>query len=447
MSRKYFGTDGIRGTVGQHPITADFMLKLGYAAGKVLTHNTKVKKRVLIGKDTRVSGYMFESALEAGLIAAGVNVDMLGPMPTPAIAYLTRAFRASAGIVISASHNPVGDNGIKFFSADGFKLDDDIELEIEALIDQPLITNDSFTLGKARRISDATGRYVEFCKGSLPSQFNLAGFKIVLDCANGATYNAAPKVFKELGAHTITMATEPNGFNINDKCGSTYMEGLCARVVEENADFGIALDGDGDRVLFSDANGEIVDGDELIYIIAQHRLQTGQGCNGVAGTLMSNLGLELALKDLNIPFLRTKVGDRYVVEALKDNDWNLGGEASGHVLCSDLNTTGDGIVAALQVIRAIADSGKPLADLKLGMSKFPQTMINVRLAKKVDITENNAINAAVAEAEQKLAGRGRVLLRPSGTEPLIRVMAEGDDQALVEQQVKAIAKIVEQQVG
>ncbi|MDC3199089.1 phosphoglucosamine mutase [Porticoccaceae bacterium] len=447
MSRKYFGTDGIRGTVGQHPITADFMLKLGYAAGKVLTHNTKVKKRVLIGKDTRVSGYMFESALEAGLIAAGVNVDMLGPMPTPAIAYLTRAFRASAGIVISASHNPVADNGIKFFSADGFKLDDDIELEIEALIDQPLITNDSFTLGKARRISDATGRYVEFCKRSLPSQFNLAGFKIVLDCANGATYNAAPKVFKELGAHTITMATEPNGFNINDKCGSTYMEGLCARVVEENADFGIALDGDGDRVLFSDANGEIVDGDELIYIIAQHRLQSGQGCNGVAGTLMSNLGLELALKDLNIPFLRTKVGDRYVVEALKDNDWNLGGEASGHVLCSDLNTTGDGIVAALQVIRAISDGGKPLADLKLGMSKFPQTMINVRLAKKVDITENNAINAAVAEAEQKLAGRGRVLLRPSGTEPLIRVMAEGDDQALVEQQVKAIAKIVEQQVG
>ena len=447
MSRKYFGTDGIRGTVGQHPITADFMLKLGYAAGKVLTHNTKVKKRVLIGKDTRVSGYMFESALEAGLIAAGVNVDMLGPMPTPAIAYLTRAFRASAGIVISASHNPVGDNGIKFFSADGFKLEDEIELEIEALIDQPLITNDSFTLGKARRISDATGRYVEFCKGSLPSQFNLSGFKIVLDCANGATYNAAPKVFKELGAHTITMATEPNGFNINDKCGSTYMEGLCARVVEENADFGIALDGDGDRVLFSDANGEIVDGDELIYIIAQHRLQSGQGCNGVAGTLMSNLGLELALKDLNIPFLRTKVGDRYVVEALKDNDWNLGGEASGHVLCSDLNTTGDGIVAALQVIRAISDSGKPLADLKLGMSKFPQTMINVRLAKKVDITENNAINAAVAEAEQKLAGRGRVLLRPSGTEPLIRVMAEGDDQALVEQQVKAIAKIVEQQVG
>ncbi|MFB0996691.1 MAG: phosphoglucosamine mutase [Porticoccaceae bacterium] len=447
MARKYFGTDGIRGTVGQHPITADFMLKLGYAAGKVLTRDTKVKKRVLIGKDTRVSGYMFEAALESGLIAAGVNVDMLGPMPTPAIAYLTRAFRASAGIVISASHNPVADNGIKFFSADGYKLPDEVELEIERLIDEPLTTNDSFNLGKARRISDATGRYVEFCKGSLPSQFNLTGFKIVLDCANGATYNAAPKVFKELGAKVITMANEPNGFNINDQCGSTYMEGVCARVVEEKADFGIALDGDGDRVLFSDANGEVVDGDELIYIIAQHRHQSAMGCNGVAGTLMSNLGMELALKDLGIPFLRTKVGDRYVVEALKENGWSLGGEGSGHVLCSDLNTTGDGIVAALQVIRAISDSGKTLAELKTGMQKFPQIMINVRLAKKVDISNNSAINSAVADAEKKLAGRGRVLLRPSGTEPLIRVMAEGDDQALVEQQVQDIAKVVEQQVG
>ena len=447
MARKYFGTDGIRGTVGQHPITADFMLKLGYAAGKVLTRDTKVKKRVLIGKDTRVSGYMFEAALESGLIAAGVNVDMLGPMPTPAIAYLTRAFRASAGIVISASHNPVADNGIKFFSADGYKLPDEVELEIERLIDEPLTTNDSFNLGKARRISDATGRYVEFCKGSLPSQFNLTGFKIVLDCANGATYNAAPKVFKELGAKVITMANEPNGFNINDQCGSTYMEGVCARVVEEKADFGIALDGDGDRVLFSDANGEVVDGDELIYIIAQHRHQSAMGCNGVAGTLMSNLGMELALKDLGIPFLRTKVGDRYVVEALKENGWSLGGEGSGHVLCSDLNTTGDGIVAALQVIRAISDSGKTLAELKTGMQKFPQIMINVRLSKKVDISNNSAINSAVADAEKKLAGRGRVLLRPSGTEPLIRVMAEGDDQALVEQQVQEIAKVVEQQVG
>ena len=385
--------------------------------------------------------------MESGLIAAGVNVDMLGPMPTPAIAYLTRAFRASAGIVISASHNPVADNGIKFFSADGYKLPDEVELEIERLIDEPLTTNDSFNLGKARRISDATGRYVEFCKGSLPSQFNLTGFKIVLDCANGATYNAAPKVFKELGAKVITMANEPNGFNINDQCGSTYMEGVCARVVEEKADFGIALDGDGDRVLFSDANGEVVDGDELIYIIAQHRHQSAMGCNGVAGTLMSNLGMELALKDLGIPFLRTKVGDRYVVEALKENGWSLGGEGSGHVLCSDLNTTGDGIVAALQVIRAISDSGKTLAELKTGMQKFPQIMINVRLSKKVDISNNSAINSAVADAEKKLAGRGRVLLRPSGTEPLIRVMAEGDDQALVEQQVQDIAKVVEQQVG
>ena len=315
------------------------------------------------------------------------------------------------------------------------------------MIDEPLTTNDSFNLGKARRITDATGRYVEFCKGSLPSQFNLTDFKIVLDCANGATYNAAPKVFKELGAKVITMANEPNGFNINDQCGSTYMEGVCAKVVEEKADFGIALDGDGDRVLFSDANGEVVDGDELIYIIAQHRHQSAVGCNGVAGTLMSNLGMELALKDLGIPFLRTKVGDRYVVEALKENGWSLGGEGSGHVLCSDLNTTGDGIVAALQVIRAISDSGKTLAELKTGMQKFPQIMINVRLAKKVDISNNGAINSAVAEAEKKLAGRGRVLLRPSGTEPLIRVMAEGDDQALVEQQVQAIAKVVEQQVG
>ncbi|HAZ81052.1 MAG TPA: phosphoglucosamine mutase [Porticoccaceae bacterium] len=447
MSRKYFGTDGIRGTVGQHPITADFMLKLGWAAGVVLTRNTKGKKRVLIGKDTRVSGYMFESALEAGLIAAGVNVDMLGPMPTPAISYLTRAFRASAGIVISASHNPTEDNGIKFFAADGYKLPDEIELEIEALIDQPLVTNDSFNLGKARRINDATGRYVEFCKGTLPPNFNLLDFKIVIDCANGATYNAAPKVFKELGATTITMANEPNGFNINDQCGSTHMQGLCARVVAEKADFGIAFDGDGDRVMFADANGEIVDGDELIYIIAQHRQSSSEGCNGVAGTLMSNLGLELALKDVGIPFTRTKVGDRYVVEALKENGWSLGGENSGHVLCSDLNTTGDGLVAALQVIRALSDSGKTLAQLKSQMVKFPQTMVNVRLAKKVDLSENIAINQAVAIAEQALADRGRVLLRPSGTEPLIRVMVEGDDQALVEQQVNAIAAVVKQQIG
>jgi phosphoglucosamine mutase len=447
MGKKYFGTDGIRGTVGEHPITADFMLKLGWAAGKVLTRHTKVKNRVLIGKDTRVSGYMFESALEAGLIAAGVNVDMLGPMPTPAIAYLTRAFRASAGIVISASHNPVGDNGIKFFSADGYKLPDEIELEIESLMDQPLVTNGSFSLGKARRIDDATGRYVEFCKGSLPAGYSLAGLKIVLDCANGATYNAAPKVFKELGAQVITMANTPNGFNINEQCGSTHMDAVRARVVEEKADIGIALDGDGDRVLLVDANGEIVDGDEIVYIIARYRQQTGQGCNGVAGTQMSNLGLEIALRDLGIPFQRTKVGDRYVVEALKENGWILGGEASGHILCSDLNTTGDGLVSALQVILALRESGIPLSELKAGMQKFPQTMINVRLSEKVAIDDNKAINSAVAAAEKELGDRGRVLLRPSGTEPLIRVMAEGEDQDLVRRQVEAIAKIVEQQVG
>ena len=447
MSKKYFGTDGIRGTVGEYPITADFMLKLGWAAGKVLTRHTKVKNRVLIGKDTRVSGYMFESALEAGLIAAGVNVDMLGPMPTPAIAYLTRAFRASAGIVISASHNPVGDNGIKFFSADGYKLPDEIELEIEALMDQPLVTNGSFSLGKARRISDATGRYVEFCKGSLPAGYSLAGLKIVLDCANGATYNAAPKVFKELGAQVVTMANMPNGFNINEKCGSTHMDAVRAKVVEEKADLGIALDGDGDRVLLVDANGDIVDGDEIVYIIARYRHQFAKGCNGVVGTQMSNLGLELALRDLDIPFQRTKVGDRYVVEALKENGWILGGEASGHILCSDLNTTGDGLVSALQVILALCESGKSLSELKAGMQKFPQTMINVRLSAKVAIDDNKAINSAVAAAEEALGDRGRVLLRPSGTEPLIRVMVEGEDQDLVQQQVEAIAKIVEQQVG
>jgi phosphoglucosamine mutase len=447
MGKKYFGTDGIRGTVGEYPITADFMLKLGWAAGKVLTQHTKVKKRVLIGKDTRVSGYMFESALEAGLIAAGVDVDMLGPMPTPAIAYLTRAFRASAGIVISASHNPVEDNGIKFFSADGYKLPDEIELEIEALMDQPLVTNGSFSLGKARRISDATGRYVEFCKGSLPAGYSLAGLRIVLDCANGATYNAAPKVFKELGAEVVTMANMPNGFNINEKCGSTHMDAICAKVVEEKADLGIALDGDGDRVLLVDANGDIVDGDEIVYIIARYRHQSVRGCNGVAGTQMSNLGLELALRDLGIPFQRTKVGDRYVVEALKENGWILGGEASGHILCSDLNTTGDGLVSALQVILALCESGKSLSEFKAGMQKFPQTMINVRLPVKVAIDDNKAINLAVAAAEEALGDRGRVLLRPSGTEPLIRVMAEGEDQDFVRQQVEAIAKIVEQQVG
>jgi phosphoglucosamine mutase len=446
MTRKYFGTDGIRGRVGEAPITADFFLKLGWAAGTVLTRNAVGKKRVLIGKDTRVSGYMFESALEAGLIAAGVDVDMLGPMPTPAIAYLTRTFRAAAGIVISASHNAVEDNGIKFFGADGYKLSDEIELEIEALLDQPLVTNGSNYLGKARRITDAAGRYVEFCKGSLPSGFNLQGMKVVLDCAHGATYDVGPKVFKELGATTITMGNQPNGFNINDQCGSTYTAGLSSAVLDQQADLGIAFDGDGDRVLFIDDQGDLVDGDELLFIIAQHRHEFQGGCNGVAGTQMSNLGLELALAEMKIPFVRTKVGDRYVVEAMKEHNWVLGGEGSGHVLCSDLNTTGDGIVSALQVLRAVVDSGKSLRELKNGMSKLPMLMINVRLSQKIDLSGDEAINRAVAEAEEKLAGRGRVSLRPSGTEPLIRVMVEGEDSALVESSAVAIAEIVKQRV-
>ena len=446
MTRKYFGTDGIHGKVGEYPVTADFVVKLGWAAGIVLTRHTKGKKRVLIGKDTRVSGYMFESALEAGLIAAGVDVDMLGPMPTPAIAYLTRTFRAAAGIVISASHNPVEDNGIKFFAADGYKLPDDVELEIEALMDQPLVTNGSHSLGKARRLTDATGRYIEFCKGTLPAGYDLNGLKVVVDCAHGATYHAGPRVFKELGATVITMGNTPNGFNINDKCGSTHMDGLQREVIEQQADLGIAFDGDGDRVLFVDATGTIVDGDELIYVIAQYRRAIGN-CNGVAGTLMTNLGLELALKELGVPFERTKVGDRYVVEAMKANGWALGGEASGHVLCSDLNSTGDGIVAALQVILALTESKQPLHQLKKGMVKFPQTMINVPIAKKTDISDNQTINAAVADAEQQLSDRGRVLLRASGTEPLIRVMVEGEDQQLVDQLVADIAKVVQEQVG
>jgi phosphoglucosamine mutase len=446
MTRKYFGTDGIRGRVGEAPITADFFLKLGWAAGQVLTRNAVGKKRVLIGKDTRVSGYMFESALEAGLISAGVDVDMLGPMPTPAIAYLTRTFRAAAGIVISASHNSFEDNGIKFFGADGYKLSDEIELEIEALLDQPLVTNDSNHLGKARRITDAAGRYVEFCKGSLPSGFTLSGMKIILDCAHGATYDVAPKVFKELGATTITVGNQPNGFNINDQCGSTYTTALSSAVLDQQADLGIAFDGDGDRVLFIDDQGDLVDGDELLFIIAQHRHTFQGGCNGVAGTQMSNLGLELALADMQIPFCRTKVGDRYVVEAMKEHDWHLGGEGSGHVLCSDLNTTGDGIASALQVLRAVSDSGKTLRELKAGMTKLPMLMINVRLPEKIDISGDAEINRAVADAEAELAGRGRVLLRPSGTEPLIRVMVEGEDSALVERSAVAIAVIVKQRV-
>lgn len=447
MSRQYFGTDGVRGTVGEHPITVDFVLKLGWAAGKVLTASANGRKRVLIGKDTRVSGYMFESALEAGLIAAGVDVDMLGPMPTPAIAYLTRTFRAAAGIVISASHNPYGDNGIKFFAGDGYKLDDAVELEIEKLLDQPIVTNSSTNLGKAWRLDDAGGRYIEFCKGTLPARFSLAGLKLVIDCANGATYDVAPQVFSELGAQVIEIGTEPDGFNINVKCGSTHTDRLREVVVEQGADMGIAFDGDGDRVLFVDKDSSIVDGDELLYIIARHRLESQGGCNGVAGTQMSNFGLELALQALDIPFVRTRVGDRYVVEAMRERNWLLGGENSGHILCNDLNTTGDGIVSALQVLRAIVETGNSLTELKSRMSKFPQRMINVRLSQKADLSQDPEVLKAVSSAEQRLNRKGRVLLRPSGTEPVIRVMVEGEDESLVETLATQIARTVEQRLN
>jgi len=442
MTRKYFGTDGIRGRVGEHPITAEFVLRLGWAAGKVFSQSAKSRKLILVGKDTRVSGYMFESALQAGIIAAGVDVELMGPMPTPAVAYLTRTFRAQAGIVISASHNPFDDNGIKFFAGDGYKLPDEVELEIEHYIDQPIVTAHSQDLGRAHRIDDAAGRYIEFCKGTLPSGFVLDGLKIVLDCANGATYHVAPSVFRELGAQVIRTGAEPDGFNINLKCGSTSPEALQQTVLLHRADLGIAFDGDGDRVLFVDHKGELVDGDELLFIIASHR-QRMKGCNGVAGTLMTNYGFELAVKELKIPFVRTRVGDRYVIEAMRERGWQLGGESSGHIVCGDLNTTGDAVVSALQVLRAAIQTGRTVHELKKGMRKLPQTMINVRVAGKLDLTGNAAITRAVSQAEQALAGAGRVLLRASGTEPVVRVMVEGSDDALVSRLAQEVAEVVQ----
>ncbi len=442
MTRKYFGTDGIRGRVGDHPITAEFVLKLGWAAGKVFGQSAKGRKLILVGKDTRVSGYMFESALQAGIIAAGVDVELMGPMPTPAIAYLTRTFRAQAGIVISASHNPFDDNGIKFFGGDGFKLPDQVETEIEKYIDQPIVTAHSEDLGRAHRIEDAAGRYIEFCKGTLPAGFNLDGLRIVLDCANGATYHVAPNIFRELGARVIRTATEPDGFNINKDCGSTSPAALQRAVKEQRADLGIAFDGDGDRVLFVDHKGELVDGDELLFIIASHR-QRVNGCNGVAGTLMTNYGFELAVRELNIPFVRTKVGDRYVIEAMREKGWQLGGESSGHIVCGDLTTTGDAVVSALQVLRAAVQTGRQVHELKKGMQKLPQRMINVRVGRKIVLDGNQAITQAVTRAEQALKGSGRILLRPSGTEPVIRVMVEGSDLGLVENLAKEVAVVVE----
>ncbi len=445
MSQKYFGTDGIRGRVGEGAITPEFVLKLGWAAGKVFAQSGRSK--IIIGKDTRISGYMFESALEAGLVAAGVDVTMLGPMPTPAIAYLTRTFHAQAGIVISASHNAYHDNGIKFFSGEGTKLPDEVELDIERQIDQRMTTVESANLGKVVRMNDAAGRYIEFCKSTVPSGFSLKGLKIVVDCAHGATYFVAPAVFDELGAEVIVMGAEPNGLNINENVGSTSPKALQARVLEEKADLGIAFDGDGDRLAFVDRNGEFVDGDELLFIIAQDQLRTTGGCAGVVGTLMSNLGFELALQDLEIPFARAKVGDRYVIELMKSRNWQLGGENSGHIICSDVTTTGDGVVAALKVLFALVEGGAPLHDLKTGMSKFPQVMINVTLADKSRLDNNPDIEQAISAAEQKLDGRGRVLLRPSGTEPVVRVMVEGEDGELVASLAAEIAAVVEQAVA
>ncbi|SER09636.1 phosphoglucosamine mutase [Amphritea atlantica] len=442
MTKRYFGTDGIRGKVGTAPITPDFMLKLGWAAGKVFAR--KGRSKIIIGKDTRISGYMFESALEAGLSAAGVDVLLLGPMPTPAIAYLTRTFRCNAGIVISASHNPYYDNGIKFFSELGTKLPDDIEHAIEAQMDMAMTTVEAAELGKARRIEDAAGRYIEFCKGTVSGDLSLKDMKIVVDCANGATYHIAPKVFRELGATVVEVGASPDGININEECGATATALLEKTVIATQADLGVALDGDGDRLIMVDHKGESVDGDELLFIIAMALHRRNQLKGGVVGTLMSNFGLEQGLKQADIPFIRAQVGDRYVLEQLVANDWLLGGESSGHLVCRQLTSTGDGIVAALQVLKAMTDDQKSLHDLKSGMRKMPQTMINVRLTEKVDLAELPAVQSAVADIEARLGERGRVLLRPSGTEPVVRVMVEGDDEAWVEALCEELAEAVRQ---
>lgn len=424
--RKYFGTDGIRGKVGESAINPEFVTKLGWAAGKVLAgHGTN---KVLIGKDTRISGYMLESALEAGLSAAGINIGLLGPMPTPAIAYLTKTFRSEAGIVISASHNPYYDNGIKFFSAAGFKLDDDIELAIESMLDEPMTCVASNKLGKATRINDAAGRYIEFCKGTFPSDLSLKGIKIVVDCAHGATYHIAPNVLSELGAEVIEIGTSPNGLNINEKVGATSMRATVEKVLETGADLGFALDGDGDRIMLVDHLGNVLDGDEILYIVARDALKSGRLSGGVVGTLMSNLGLEVALGKLGIPFARSAVGDRYVMELLQQKGWAIGGENSGHVLNLNIASTGDGIVAGLQVITAMLRSGMDLHQLSSGFEKYPQKLINVRYNEGANSPlEEGSVKDAVSTAESALGKSGRVLLRKSGTEPLIRVMVESDD--------------------
>ncbi len=440
MAREFFGTDGIRGRVGQYPMTAQTVMKLGWAAGKVLA--SKGNREVLIGKDTRISGYLFESALEAGLASAGINSRMLGPMPTPAVAYLTSTFRAAAGIVISASHNPFYDNGLKFFSTEGTKLPDELELEIEAMMKQEMTTVDSKDLGRARRVEDASGRYIEFCKSTFPSSLRLDGMKIVVDTANGAAYHIAREVFDELGADVVAVGADPNGMNINKECGATAPDNLRAHVLLERADVGIALDGDGDRLIMVDHRGEIVDGDEILYVLARARHEAGTLKGGVAGTLMTNLALEHAFDGLGIPFARAGVGDRYVMELLRERGWELGGENSGHIICLDRVTTGDAIVAALAVLAVMRSTGETLEGLRADMKLYPQVLLNVPVAKKVNLDENEVIQAAVRQAEQDLAGNGRVLLRPSGTEPLVRVMVEGKVANDVQEICQRVANVV-----
>ncbi len=443
--KRYFGTDGIRGRVGAAPITPDFMLKLGWAAGKVLGDTGNGRSRIIIGKDTRISGYMFEAALEAGLTAAGIDISLLGPMPTPAIAYLTRTLRAQAGIVISASHNSFHDNGIKFFSSQGAKLPDEVELAIEAELDKEMTTVPSETIGKATRISDAAGRYIEYCKSTIGPSLKLNGLKIVVDCAHGSTYHIAPNVFEELGARVSAIGVRPDGLNINKTGGSTKPEALARTVLASGADLGIAFDGDGDRVILVDHRGRIVDGDEILYVIARNRQREGIRFGGVVGTQMSNLGLELALKELNIPFVRSPVGDRYVMRELMERGWGLGGESSGHIIITDLNTTGDGIVSALQTLAAIVGLHQSLAELCQGVKKFPQSMVNVRIANGADPTAAPAVRDAVSEVERKLGGSGRVLLRPSGTEPVVRVMVEGEDAEHVKALANELSELVAEQ--
>jgi len=440
MARKYFGTDGVRGKVGEFPITPEFAMKLGWAAGRVLSQ--RGTKKVLIGKDTRISGYLLETALEAGLVAAGVDVRLLGPMPTPAVSYLTRTFRAEAGIVISASHNPYYDNGIKFFSADGTKLPDDVELAIEAAMEQPMVCESSERLGKAMRIDDAAGRYIEFCKSHMPNHLSLSGLKVVLDCAHGATYHIAPNVFRELGAEVQAIGVSPNGLNINDHCGATHTDLLQKTVIETGADLGIAYDGDGDRVMMVDHTGRVIDGDEIVYIIARNAKKLNKLQGGVVGTLMSNMGLELALAELDIPFARSNVGDRYVVEMLAQKNWRIGGENSGHVLNLDHAGTGDGIIASIQVLTAMLEAKLSLADLAQGMTKMPQVLVNVKFEKGTAPLDNLHVKEVIQQVEQDLNGQGRVLIRKSGTEPLIRVMVEGRIQDEVQKYAQKIADAV-----